>query len=200
MARESKVRSEKLQTFLSKIEDSHIQERYEMFLSDHESIHENYSIGNDEPIQALRRAAEALCKLLISVYVPNADQLFGVGDNLIHSYFKITDKHSPDYLKIKEEALNALPTYKYWQDSTILGKLAYALLCKINQKEDSHNKIYNKIKECHNWLYEPLNTDTSHSVPRDKQSPYSAATLYSFYFAWVRGMIDICPDKLSPLK
>lgn len=200
MARESKVRSEKLQTFLSKIEDSHIQERYEMFLSDHEFIHENYSIGNDEPIQALRRAAEALCKLLISVYVPNADQLFGVGDNLIHSYFKITDKHSPDYLKIKEEALNALPTYKYWQDSTILGKLAYALLCKINQKEDSHNKIYNKIKECHNWLYEPLNTDTSHSVPRDKQSPYSAATLYSFYFAWVRGMIDICPDKLSPLK
>lgn len=200
MAKEYRVHSDKSQEFLSGIEDFQLRERYEMFISLHERIHYQYSKDNSEPIQELRVAAEALCKLLIYVYVPNANQLFGDTDNLSHTYFKVTEKSSIDYLKIKEEHLNASPTYKNWCDKTDLGQLAYALLCKKDEKEDSKNRLYNKIVECYVNLYAPLNTDASHAVPSAKQSLYNASTLYSFYFSWVRSMIDLCPDKLSELK
>lgn len=207
MAKEYRVHSDKLQEFLSGIEDFQLRERYEMFISLHERIHYQYSKDNSEPIQELRVAAEALCKLLIFVYVPNAGQLFTDNDELSHSYFKVNEKSRPDYSEIKEEPLKAsAPTYnknasgKPWNDSTNLGQFAYALLCKRGEKEDGKNPIYNKIKECYESLYAPLNTDTSHPVPLAKQSPYDASTLYSYYFSWVRGMFDLCSDKLSPLK
>lgn len=207
MAKEYRVHSEMLQSFLSGIEDVQLRERYEMFISLHERIHYQYSKDNSEPIQELRVAAEALCKLLIFVYVPNANQLFTDNDELSHSYFKVNEKSRTDYLEIKEEPLKASPpTYnmtasgKPWNDSTNLGQFAYALLCKRGEKEDGKNPIYNKIKECYESLYAPLNTDTSHPVPLAKQSPYDASTLYSYYFSWVRSMIDLCSDKLSPLK
>lgn len=200
MAKEYKVRSKKLQEFLSGIEDIQLRDRYNVFFSLHECIHYQYSNDNSKPIQELRVAAEALCKLLIYVYVPNADQLFNDADELSHTYFKVTEKSSSDYSKIKEEPLNATPTYKHWYDNTYLGQLAYALLCKKNEKEDSKNQLYNKIKVCYESLYAPLNTDTSHAVPSTKQSPYDASTLYSFYFGWVRSIIDLCSDKLSELK
>lgn len=195
-----KVISNKLRLFLYGIKEMQLRERYQMFISLHEQIHYQYSNDNSKPMQELRVAAEALCKLLIFVYVPNADQLFDDTDRLSHTYFKMTDNSSSDYLKIKEEPLSASPTYRNWCDRTELGQLAYALLCKKDEKEDSKNRIYNKIKECYENLYAPLNTDTSHAVPSAKQSLYDAPTLYSFYFGWVRSIIDLCSDKLSELK
>lgn len=201
MAKEYRVHSKKLQEFLAGIEYDQLRERYQIFISLHECIHFQYSANNNEPIQELRVAAEALCKLLIFAYVPNAGQLFNDTDKLSHTYFKVTDKDDKDnYLKIKEEPMNSSPTYKNWRENTDLGQLACAFLCKRNEKEDGKNPIYNKIKECYESLYAPLNTDTSHAVPSGKQSLYNASTLYSFYFSWVRSMIDLCSDKLSELR
>ncbi|MBM6944043.1 MULTISPECIES: hypothetical protein [Bacteroides] len=202
MAKEYRVHSEMLQSFLSGIEDVQLRERYKMFLSLHEHIHYQYSKDNSEPIQELRVAAEALCKLLIFIYVPNADQLFSNTDNLSHTYLKVIGNgSSSEYLKIKEVPLNtpSVPHQMYC-DKTVLGQLAYALLCKKDEKENGQNPLYNKITECYKNLYAPLNTDTSHAVPSAKQSLYDASTLYSFYFSWVRSMIDLCSDKLSELK
>ena len=200
MAKEYRVHSEMLQSFLSGIEDVQLRERYEIFFSLHERVHYEYSNSNSEAIQEMRSAAEAFCKLLIFVYVPNADQLFDDTDKLSHTYFKVTENSSIDYLKIKEEPLNESPTYKHWWDKTDLGQLAYALLCKKGEKEDSKNQIYNKIKECHDTLYASINKDVAHSMPSVKQSPYTGSTLFSYYFGWVRSMIDLCSDKLSELK
>lgn len=202
MAKEYRVHSEMLQSFLSGIEDVQLRKRYEMFISLHERIHYQYSKDNSEPIQELRVAAEALCKLLIFIYVPNADQLFGNKDNLSHTYLKVIGNSSPsEHLKIKEVPLNMPPVPEQeYCDKTVLGQLAYALLCKKNEKENGQNPLYNKIKECYKNLYASLNTDTSHAVPSAKQSLYDASTLYSFYFSWVRSMIDLCSDKLSELK
>ena len=78
MAKEYKVRSKKLQEFLSGIEDIQLKDRYNVFLSLHEHIHYQYSKDNSEPIQELRVAAEALCKLLIFIYVPNAETIYHI--------------------------------------------------------------------------------------------------------------------------
>lgn len=202
MAKEYKVRSKKLQEFLSGIEDIQLRDRYNVFLSLHEHIHYQYSKDNSEPIQELRVAAEALCKLLIFIYVPNAAQLFSNTDNLSHTYLKVIgNSSSSEYLKIKEVPLNTPPVpHQEYCDKTVLGQLAYALLCKKDEKENAQNPVYNKITECYKNLYAPLNTDASHAVPSAKQSLYDASTLYSFYFSWVRSMIDLCSDKLSELK
>lgn len=202
MAKEYRVHSEKLQSFLSGIEDVQLRERYEMFISLHERIHYQYSKDNSEPIQELRVATEALCKLLIFIYVPNAAQLFSNTDNLSHTYLKVIgNSSSSEYLKIKEVSLNTPPVpHQEYCDKTVLGQLAYALLCKKDEKENAQNPVYNKITECYKNLYAPLNTDASHAVPSAKQSLYDASTLYSFYFIWVRSMIDLCSDKLSELK
>ncbi len=202
-----KVHSNELQSFLNKINDKEIRERYKIFFSIHEDVHYQYSNNNKEPEQQLRTAAEALCKLLIFVYVCDANELFNEADKLSHQYFKVNEKKRPDYSEIKEEPLNtSKPAYnkiasgKNWNDDSDLGQLAYALLYKRGEKEDGKNRIYNKIKECYNTLYTSLNTDASHPVPFTKQSPYNASTLYCYYFGWVRSMIDLCPDKLSELK
>lgn len=202
MAKEYRVHSEKLQSFLSGIEDVQLRERYEMFISLHERIHYQYSKDNSEPIQELRVATEALCKLLIFIYVPNAAQLFSNTDNLSHTYLKVIgNSSSSEYLKIREVPLNTPPVpHQEYCDKTVLGQLAYALLCKKDEKENAQNPVYNKITECYKNLYAPLNTDASHAVPSAKQSLYDASTLYSFYFSWVRSMIDLCSDKLSELK
>ena len=76
MAREYNVHSEKLREFLSDIADDSLKERYELFFSDHENVHYRYCTNNTEQISELRRAAEALCKLIIFVYIPNAEELF----------------------------------------------------------------------------------------------------------------------------
>lgn len=198
--KEYKVYSDKLRLYLSQIEDDLLRERFKIFFSLHEHVHFQYSNNNNEPVQELRVAAEALCKLLIFVYVPNANSLFNNKDKLSHAYFKVWDKSLDDNLKIKEGPLNAAPTYGHKYDSTDLGQLASVLLCKKDEKEDGKNQIYNKIKECYNNLYAPLNTDASHPVPTAKQSFFYASTLFSYYFGWVRSIIDICQDKLSQLK
>lgn len=146
MAKEYKVRSKKLQEFLPGIEDIQLRDRYNVFFSLHECIHYQYSNDNSKPIQELRVAAEALCKLLIYVYVPNADQLFNDADELSHTYFKVTEKSSSDYSKIKEEPLNATPTYKHWYDNTYLGQLAYALLCKKTRKKTQKISYITKLR------------------------------------------------------
>ena len=164
--KEYKVASDKLLFFLSEIKDMQLRERYQVFISLHERIHYQYSNNSNELIQELRVATEALCKLLIFVYVPNANQLFNAADKLSHAYFKVIDRCSSDYLKIIEGPLNASPAYKewcdrrdLWCDRRDLGQLAYAFLCKKGEKEDSKNLIYNKIKECYENLYAPLNRD-----------------------------------------
>ena len=200
MAKEYKVHSKKLQEFLAGIENEQLRERYQMFFSLHEHIHYQYSKDNSYHIDELRGAVEGFCKLLIFVYVPNPDQLFDNADLLLHTYYKVNEESSIDYLKIKEEAKNALPNYKYRCDRSDLGQLAGALLCKIGEKEDGRNRIYNKIIECYKNLYTPITKDKSHVMPVAKQSPFDAPTLYSYYFSWIRSMIDLCSDKLSCLK
>ena len=201
MAREYNVHSEKLREFLSDIADDSLKERYELFFSDHENVHYRYCTNNTEQISELRRAAEALCKLIIFVYIPNAEELFKDKDNLSHTYLKvIKNRNSDAYNSIEEKPLGTMGTKgEYWYDGTNFGQLAYALIYKRQEKEDGKNMIYNKIKECYNNLYEPLNTDASHSVPSYKQSSYGGPTLFSYYFGWVHSMIDLCSDKLSKL-
>ncbi len=209
MAREYPVHSKKLQEFLSEIDDTQLRERYKIFISLHECIHCQYSKDNRIPIIELRSATEALCKLLIFIYAPNADQLFNDSDKLSHSYFKDTSKSvDDDHWKIKEEPLDASPTYLYRYDKTNLGQLTWALFCHKNKKyttikkeNDWKNRFYGKICECRRTLYDSISTDTAHeSIPPDKQSLYDASTLYTHYFAWVRSTIDLCSDTLSPLK
>jgi len=86
--KEYKVYSDKLRLYLSQIEDDLLRERFKIFFSLHEHVHFQYSNNNNEPVQELRVAAEALCKLLIFVYVPNANSLFNNKDKLSHAYFK----------------------------------------------------------------------------------------------------------------
>lgn len=63
--KEYKVYSDKLRLYLSQIEDDLLRERFKIFFSLHEHVHFQYSNNNNEPVQELRVAAEALCKLLI---------------------------------------------------------------------------------------------------------------------------------------
>lgn len=94
----------------------------------------------------MRVAAEALCKLLIFVYVPNANSLFNNKDKLSHAYFKVWDKSLDDNLKIKEGPLNAAPTYGHKYDSTDLGQLASVLLCKRMRKKMGKIRFTTKLK------------------------------------------------------
>lgn len=100
--KEYKVYSDKLRLYLSQIEDDLLRERFKIFFSLHEHVHFQYSNNNNEPVQELRVAAEALCKLLIFVYVPNANSLFNNKDKLSHAYLKYGIRVLMTILKLKK--------------------------------------------------------------------------------------------------